>query len=320
MTTPKVSVIIPAFNSERWIGRAVASVLSQTEQDVEVIVVDDASEDHTRERVRAHSDPRVLLIESTRNEGPAAARNRGLRVARGTWIAFLDSDDWYDPQRLQTLLDAGREHGADAVSDDLWYIDHLSTSPWTSMLSEKRIRLEGPRLVSFAEFVDLDLAVQPIVKASRLRGRDTWFPEEVRYAEDWYVWANLLLDGVKWLQLPTAYYYYYFRPASLMRDPLVAAEQEYEVVQRVIQERSRKLDEASREKLRERLEDSRARMAYHSVIQPAKSGHLRASLKELGEHPGVLCRLLKNVPRIVRSRITRFGTRIRNDATHKRRR
>src|SRR3954469_7601896 len=90
-----VSVIMPAFNAERFVGRAIQSALQQTEARIEIIVVDDSSSDATPSIVAriAAADTRVRLLRSTANMGPAAARNRGLEKARGTWIALLDADD-----------------------------------------------------------------------------------------------------------------------------------------------------------------------------------------------------------------------------------
>lgn len=98
---PRVSVIIPAWNRAGTILEAIHSVLSQTFVSLEVIVVDDGSTDGTAAAVRERhgADPRVVLL-SQANQGPAAARNAGIGRARGELIAFLDSDDLWDPEKL----------------------------------------------------------------------------------------------------------------------------------------------------------------------------------------------------------------------------
>lgn len=100
--TPRVSCIIPAFNSERFVGEAIASVLAQSHQPVEVIVVDDGSTDATADAVR-RCGPAVRYIHQP-NAGPPAARNAGIRVARGDFIAFLDADDRWHPEKLARQL------------------------------------------------------------------------------------------------------------------------------------------------------------------------------------------------------------------------
>lgn len=95
-----VSVIIPAFNRARYIGAAVSSITRQSLRDIEIIVVDDGSTDATADVAQSCGDPRVCLVRHDRNQGIPAARNTGLREARGRYIAWLDSDDVAHPQRL----------------------------------------------------------------------------------------------------------------------------------------------------------------------------------------------------------------------------
>ena len=107
-TTGSVSVIIPAYNSEDFIRRAIDSVLAQTRPAAEIIVVDDGSTDNTREIVQSYGPPVQYLYQA--NAGPGAARNTGIRQARSVWIAFLDSDDEWLPEKLQVQLDLLQRH------------------------------------------------------------------------------------------------------------------------------------------------------------------------------------------------------------------
>jgi|Deesub1362A_J573_1020465.scaffolds.fasta_scaffold01563_2 glycosyltransferase involved in cell wall biosynthesis len=101
---PTVSVIIPTYNRAPLIGRAVRSVLNQTYQDFEVIVVDDGSQDNTEEVVKNFHDERIRYIKHEKNKGAAAARNSGIRVAKGKYIAFQDSDDEWLPRKLEKQM------------------------------------------------------------------------------------------------------------------------------------------------------------------------------------------------------------------------
>lgn len=94
----RISVVIPVYNGAATIGRALDSVLAQHYSAHEVIVVDDGSQDQTAEVVRRYSG-RVRYVRQD-NAGPSAARNYGVKLATGDWIAFLDADDWYYPERL----------------------------------------------------------------------------------------------------------------------------------------------------------------------------------------------------------------------------
>ncbi len=123
MGLPKVSVIIPAYNRANTIGAAITSVLRQTEPNFELLVVDDASTDHTKDIVREFRDTRLELIEHTQNGGSSVARNTGIKAARGRYVALLDSDDLWFPRMLESQLDrlkaAPKEVGG-IVSDHVY--------------------------------------------------------------------------------------------------------------------------------------------------------------------------------------------------------
>jgi len=104
---PTVSVIIPTYNRAHLIGRAIQSILNQTYQDFEVIVVDDGSIDSTEEVIKEFQehDKRIKYIRHEKNRGGAAARNTGIKVARGEYIAFQDSDDEWLPEKLERQMD-----------------------------------------------------------------------------------------------------------------------------------------------------------------------------------------------------------------------
>ncbi len=97
--SPTISVVIPAFNAERTISRTLESVFAQTLPPTEVLVIDDGSRDNTVDVVRA-AFPAVKLVSQT-NTGPGGARNHGISLAAGEWIAFLDADDTWRPEKLQ---------------------------------------------------------------------------------------------------------------------------------------------------------------------------------------------------------------------------
>jgi glycosyltransferase involved in cell wall biosynthesis len=101
---PRVSVILPTYNREALLARAISSVLKQTFADFELIIVDDGSTDTTREFVAGINDTRLRYYRHEKSGGPSAARNTGLRSARGEFIAFLDSDDEWYPEKLEKQL------------------------------------------------------------------------------------------------------------------------------------------------------------------------------------------------------------------------
>jgi glycosyltransferase involved in cell wall biosynthesis len=110
MSSPLVTVVIPAYNGTDHIGEAIQSVLDQTYPHFELIVVDDASPDNTAEVVKGFQDPRLRYIRHERNRLANAARNTGIRAAKGEVIAFLDQDDMFHPEKLRVHVEYLRGH------------------------------------------------------------------------------------------------------------------------------------------------------------------------------------------------------------------
>lgn len=100
-----VSVIMPAYNVEKYISASVKSVLDQTYKNFELIIVDDCSKDKTVEIINSFNDERIVLIRNKKNEGTIVSRNKALKYAKGKWIAFLDSDDIWHKEKLEKQLD-----------------------------------------------------------------------------------------------------------------------------------------------------------------------------------------------------------------------
>ena len=133
-----VSIIIPTFNSEKYIAQAIESVLHQTFTNFEIILVDDASQDSTLRIVRSFNDPRIKILANKQNRGVSYSRNRGIKEAQGKWIGLLDSDDWYAPQRLEKLLSAAAITNSDLVADNLFFIEDQQINCWSTLLKENQ--------------------------------------------------------------------------------------------------------------------------------------------------------------------------------------
>lgn len=108
----EITVILPVFNGEEYVGKAIESVLNQTFDDFELIIVNDGSTDNTLEIIDGFDDTRIKLINQA-NQGPGAARNNALDVACGEYVMFLDADDWYCEDALSTAYGQITRYGAD---------------------------------------------------------------------------------------------------------------------------------------------------------------------------------------------------------------
>lgn len=138
MPAPVVSVVIPTFNRARDLQRALQSVAQQTFREWEVLVVDQYSTDETDAVVERLNDPRVRLIKA-RGIGAAPSRNVGLRNALGEFIAFLDSDDWWAPRKLEVSVAALRD-GADVVYHDLYLVTRARQRVFLRRVRSRQLR------------------------------------------------------------------------------------------------------------------------------------------------------------------------------------
>jgi glycosyltransferase involved in cell wall biosynthesis len=223
---PRVSVLVAAHDAAPYLPRALGSALGQSLADLEVVVVDDASRDATAEVVAevARHDPRVRLIRSPRNLGPAGARNLGLEAACGRWVALLDADDAYQPRRLERLLDLARERGADMVADNLLLVPAASGERCEVMLPTSL--LDQPRRIDAATFLLGNLPLRghprvsygflkPVLRREFLAGHGLCYRPELRFAEDFDLYLRCLLAGARFWLIPEAGYLYTISAASL---------------------------------------------------------------------------------------------------------
>jgi len=312
--TPEVSVIIPAYNTDRYIARAVRSALEQTERDIEVVVVDDASTDATREVVLGFTDERVKLFVNERNSGPSVTRNRAIAEAKGEWVAPLDSDDWYAPERLEKLLQAARTANADMVADDVHLIDDGDDRPWGTLLSLGGWRFDGIRPVGAVEFVDSNIPekrrprlglTKPLIRRDFLVRHGLGYDKAVRGAdEDFHFYLACLLAGGRFVVLPEPYYFYRDRPGSLGSNNRMRLldERRLSNVRLLRQELVRSSPELVRS-LTGRLAAIERSIAYLRVVQPVKRGNFADVLGAAVRDPGFFAHFAAHAPFILGYRL-----------------
>ena len=223
---PRVSVIIPAYNAENTILLALESAQMQSEEDIEIIVIDDASTDRTATLVRDASrrDARIRLLESNDNGGPARARNVGIAYAQGEWIALLDADDVMVTHRLEHLLARAGEQDV-LVADNLAMYDRhaeavVSLGIDPSIIG-RELRLYSEGFVARCQThqrgaVDFGL-LKPLIRTSHVRRHGLSYDEKTRYGEDFRFYLDTLLAGGTMLIVPEAYYRYTERIGSISK-------------------------------------------------------------------------------------------------------
>jgi O-antigen/teichoic acid export membrane protein len=221
---PRVSILIPAYNAQETILRALDSAQSQTLADIEILVIDDASTDSTADlvRVRARQDSRIRLLHRAVNGGPAAARNAGVDCATGDWLALLDADDTMTSDRLEHLL-AGATEADVLVADNLAMFDlHAGRTVKLGIdpaLLGSGLRLDCQAFVSRCktnqpDTVDFGL-LKPLIRVSHIRHHGLRYAESIRYGEDFRFYLDTLLAGGSLLVLPGAGYRYTERTGSI---------------------------------------------------------------------------------------------------------
>jgi glycosyltransferase involved in cell wall biosynthesis len=199
---PAVTVIIPAYQSGRFIEASIASVVAQTTDSWECIVVDDGSTDDAADRVRtlAERDARVRYLVQDRR-GPSAARNAGLQAARGEFVQFLDADDRIAPKKLErqrALLEA--DPSLDLVYGDAVYFDDEHPERLRGTLgAADRVALQGlsgrgQALVASLLRGNVMVVEAPLVRR-RLLEAVGGFDEAQRYVEDWDLWLRGARSG-----------------------------------------------------------------------------------------------------------------------------
>lgn len=194
---PEVSVIIPCYNHAHYLSYAVRSVLGQTYIDWEAIIVDDGSIDDTRNVAAQFTDPRIQYIYQT-NQGLSAARNTGIRVAQGEYLAFLDADDEWEPRFLEACVEAlAEQKPITAVVTLARLIDENSAE--LPRLGGQVIRPEAfhARLVE-GGFFPPNAA---LVRAEVVR-REGLFDETLTSVEDWDLWLRITGNGGVMLTIP----------------------------------------------------------------------------------------------------------------------
>ncbi len=213
---PEVSVIVANYNGSCFIRPLFEGLLRQYLSSIEIIVIDDASTDDSVSILNAFSqaDPRVRVKALEKNTGPAGARNAGLDLAKGKWIAVVDSDDLVHPRRLERLVAAGNLHNADIVADDL-LIFYDDERPRHRFLKGRRARRAGE--VDFRDYIQENAVLtsrpalgflKPLFLRESLEKHGIRYNETLRIGEDYDFVLQGLAEGLKFWVEPEPYYLY----------------------------------------------------------------------------------------------------------------
>lgn len=210
---PQISVIIPAYKAMATLEKAVESVRQQTFQDWELLIVNDASPDDTGALANhlAAADPRIQVLHLPENRGKPNAMNVGTDTARGTWIALLDADDWYAPERLEKLLAAAGDD-VQMVADNQFFFDGKANqiagmafpgAQPVATIGLKEFLAAADAMASF----DYGM-LKPIFRSDFLRQHNIRYYEPAKVGEDFLILLTFFAVGGRARLLPEPLYYY----------------------------------------------------------------------------------------------------------------
>ncbi len=205
---PKISVVIPAYNAAKTIKETIQSVLNQTFTDLELIIINDGSQDATLEIVERIPDPRIRLF-SYPNAGPTVSRNRGILHAVGDYISFIDADDLWTPDKLESQFNALQTNPQAAVAYS-----------WTNSIDERGkllrrgfyVQLNGDVYKTLLVINFLENGSNPLIRRTALVEMGG-FEESLTHGEDWDMWLRLA-SSYDFVAVPSPQVLYRISPGS----------------------------------------------------------------------------------------------------------
>ena len=221
---PLVSILMPVYKTAPYLREAMNSMLCQTFQDFELIVLDDCSPDNAEEILDAYDDPRIVRYKGEKNAGLSNVLNVGIGMARGKYIARMDSDDISLPQRLQVQVDYLEKHpDVDLVSVGMRLFG-AKEGTWIRELNPEKVKIEA-------------LFHSPVLHASSVWRKEAFekqglrFRQEMVPAEDYDLWVRAMLKGLKLVNLPVVLYEYRIHEAqtTLQTDKSTAKSREVQM-------------------------------------------------------------------------------------------
>lgn len=308
MNQNRVSIIVAAYNAEKTLRSSVKAILAQTHTSLNVIIIDDKSQDKTLSVAKeiAATDPRVTVIESEKNGGPAKARNLGLAVASGEWVAIVDSDDEILPERIAAMAAQAEESAVDIVFDNLFYVtpkngtEHLyiprNLGIFGSLPLEIFIRSHR-RSVAIPNLGFL----KPLIRRELLEKNNLRYDVTLKIGEDAMLIMDLMARGAKAILLPDAYYRYHRHDGSISatqdRASVAAITDSY---REFLNRYQGQIDSGAVQVMQELIVDNMRRIEAEDLVSEIFKGKLIR----------VACMLIKS-PQLIKPVIKNAGSRIK---------
>lgn len=218
---PKISIIIPVYNTEKYLERCLKTVINQSLKEIEIIIVNDCSPDNSLEIIKKfeEKDRRIILIDKEKNEGLSEARNSGIKLAKGEYILHVDSDDWIEPNYFEDVYNLAKKENADVVITD-FFIDYDNGEFFIQSDQKNQNGLELNKKQTINNIV---LGKSFPCVWNKLFKRELYIKGEISHpkgkslGEDLYVTPKLLFLANKIIKLNKAYYHYIQNNSSITK-------------------------------------------------------------------------------------------------------
>ncbi len=301
MQAPRVSYIIAAYNAEETVLSAIQAVLVQDSVPVEALVVDDCSSDRTAAVARSVKDDRVRVVTTRSNLGPGGARNVGLDMASGEFIAVLDADDSLRPQRTASLLARISDSSAAIVVDNLKVMDSKTGTTqlgWTNQTFERPSRLDLADFISGNIIYNARIRhygyLKPLIRRSLIDTIGLRYHEGLMIGEDFYFLANAIAQAGDCLTVPSAGYVYSQGDSSISVDL-----REVDVRRMRAEDdhfrRTHALDPRAQAALARRTKSLDEALAYMKLRQSIRDRSPLRACSSVASNPAALRRLVKTM-------------------------
>lgn len=306
----KISVIVAAFNAEKTLQDCVQSILNQTYSNFEIIIIDDKSKDGTLSL--AHQleklDSRIKAISCPQNGGPAKARNAGLDIASGEWIAVVDSDDLILPERFEAMLEKVKTHKADIIFDNLFYVTPHNGVKIHYISLEKEVfgilTLET-FIKSHRKSIDIPNLgfLKPLIRHSLIQKDNLRYDSSLKIGEDAMLIMDLLAQGAKAVLIKEAYYTYHRYDGSISSiqktDSIKAITNGYKLY---LEKYNSHLEASAKQAMQQLIEDNDKRICVAEIIDNLFGGKKIKALISLIKSPAYIIPALKSAAgRIIRA-------------------
>lgn len=218
----KISVIVPVYNTEKYLKKCLESIINQSLKEIEIIIVNDCSTDNSLKIIKKYieKDKRIILIDKVKNEGVSSARNSGINIAKGKYILFIDSDDWIERNCLKEMYEIAEKSKSDIVISDFYFdYEGVKIFYYSDQYGETGSILKNKKVIENLTKNSSASVWNKLVKREIYLKNNIRFPEETSMGEDLFVVVSLFYFSEKIVKLNRAYLHYIQNVNGLTKKP-----------------------------------------------------------------------------------------------------